>query len=206
MSDESPQTESTPKRVALYARVSTDEQTPALQIDDLEQEVARRGWEIVDRFVDEGVSGRQASRPALDQLLARVHLYDVVMVWRLDRLGRSLQHLIETVDQIRAGDTGFVSLHDPAFDTSATGQLLFAIMGALAEFESRLIAERVTAGMKAAKRRGVKMGRPEKDVDLEAARSLLAREGWTLTRTAAALGVSRTTLRRKLAADGGDDV
>ena len=188
----------------VYARVSTDEQTPALQLDDLRQAAAARGWNVIEEYVDDGVSGRLHSRPALDRMIARVLQggIQIVAVWKLDRLGRSLQHLVEVMELFREHDVEFVSLRDAAFDTTtASGRLIFQIMAALAEFESSLIGERTKAGMAAAKRRGSTMGRKPIRVDTDAAIELMER--WdNANRVATALGISPSTLRRRLKAAG----
>ena len=187
----------------LYARVSTDEQTPALQLDDLRRAAEDRGWTVLAEYVDEGVSGRKASRPGLDKLVAAVVAgdVDVVAVWKLDRLGRSLQHLVELVELFRENAVEFVSLRDAAFDTTtASGRLIFQLMAALAEFESSLTGERTRAGMAASKARGSRMGRRRVPVDISAAQALMERWG-NLTRVAKALGISPQTLKRRLAAE-----
>jgi len=188
------------RRALLYARVSTEDQSPDLQLDDLRRAAQARKWEIVDEFVDHGISGKEDSRPELDRMMAEVIQgnTEIVAVWRLDRLGRSLRHLVESVDLFGKHGVEFVSLRDPAFDTtSAAGRFNFSITAALAEFESGLIGERTKAGMKAAASRGSKMGRPKREVDLDAARALLERWG-NMSRVAKALGVSRWTLVRRL--------
>ena len=123
---------------------------------------------------------------------------DLVAVWKLDRLGRSLQHLVRMMELFRKHDIEFVSLRDAAFDTTASGKLVFGIMAAVAAFESDMISERTAAGMAASKRRGGRMGRKPLDVDVDAAMELMAR--WNnKSRVARALGVSRATLDRRLA-------
>ena len=188
-------------RAALYARVSTTEQTVDLQLDGLREYAKARGLEVVGEYVDEGVSGAKAKRPALDRLMADAHkrALDVVLVWKLDRLGRSLSHLIRLVDTLGSLRVDLVSLGDPGLDTSSPhGRLIFSIMGAVAEFERDLIRERTRAGLASARRRGSRAGRPRVHVPIGQAHALLAR-GLSLTATARELGVSRTTLRRALA-------
>ncbi len=188
-------------RAAIYARVSTTEQTVDLQLDGLREYATARGLEVVGEYVDEGVSGARAKRPALDRLMADAHkrAFDVVMVWKLDRLGRSLSHLIRLVDTLGALHVDLVSLGDPGLDTSSPhGRLIFSIMGAVAEFERELIRERTRAGVASARRRGSRVGRPRVHVPVGQAHALLGR-GLSLTATARELGVSRTTLRRALA-------
>ncbi len=150
-------------RVALYARVSTTDQTLEPQLHALREYSHARGLEIVEEYVDEGVSGARDRRPGLDALLrdAARHRFDAVLIWKLDRLGRSLGHLIRLVDQLGHLGIDLISLNDPGMDTTApTGKLIFHVMGAVAEFERGLIAQRTKAGLAAAKRRGKRLGRP----------------------------------------------
>ncbi len=188
------------KRAALYARVSTSDQSVDLQLDGLRDYAKARGFELVREYVDEGVSGAKATRPALDQLLADAHRrrFDVVLVWKLDRLGRSLSHLIRLVDTFGSLQVDLVSLGDPGLDTSSPhGRLIFSVMGAVAEFERDLIRERTRAGVAAAKRRGKRIGRPRAHVQVGEAQALMDR-GKSLASVAKALGVSRSTLQRVL--------
>ena len=187
-------------RVALYARCSTPEQTVNLQLDALREYVAARGFDAVVEYVDEGQSGAKIRRPALNRLLRDAHRrrFDAVLVWKLDRLGRSLSHLIRLVDQLGSLGVDLVSLNDPGLDTTGpTGRLIFHVMGAVAEFERDLIRERTRAGMAAAHRRGKRIGRPRVGVPLARADQLLA-EGRSVAQVARELGVSRTTLHRAL--------
>jgi DNA invertase Pin-like site-specific DNA recombinase len=190
------------QRAALYARVSTTGhgQDVGLQLDELRQVAAQRGWTVVEEFVDEGISGAKASRPALDRMMeaARLGKIDVVAVWKLDRLGRSLANLLSTLDELGHHGVGFVSLRDAGIDTtSPTGRLLLQLMGAFAEFERGLIRERVKAGVDRARAKGVKFGRSKVEVDLRPALVMLD-GGLGLKATAGALKLSTTTLRRRL--------
>ena len=139
------------KRVALYARVSTlHGQDVGLQLDELRQVAGQRGWDLVEEYVDEGVSGAKASRPGLDRLLADAQRgrFDVVLVWKLDRLGRSLQHLLGVLDDLAGWGVGFASVRDAGIDTTTpAGRLMLQILGAFAEFEREMIRERVVAGV-----------------------------------------------------------
>ena len=147
------------------------------------------------------MSGARTSRPALDRLLADAHRrrFDVVLVWKLDRLGRSLSHLIRLVETLGGLGIDLVSMDDPGLDTtSPQGKLLFQVMGAVAEFERELIRERTRAGVAAARRRGRRLGRPRVRVPLGRALVLL-KEGKSMSAIARELDVSRTTLRRNLA-------
>lgn len=175
-----------------YARISTEDQSVALQVDALQ----RAGCERI--FSDEGISGQKARRPALDELLGSLNRGDVLVAWRLDRLGRSLSHLISLISMLQERGVGFVSLCEAIDTSTASGRLLFHVMGALAEFERALISERTRAGMSAAKQRGSSLGRPRlllaSDVD-EAVATL--QEGCaSLAELARRLQVSRPTLAR----------
>lgn len=150
------------KRVGLYARVSTSDQRTQAQLDALRKYAADRGAESVE-FVDEGQSGAKVSRPALDAMLAAVRRREVsaVVVVKLDRLARSVRHLVAMAAEFEAVGVDLVVL-DQALDTGTpAGRLLFNVLGSIAEFERDLIRDRVRAGQEAAKRRGVKFGRPE---------------------------------------------
>lgn len=171
-----------------YARVSTLEQDPALQRDAL----AAAG---VDRVFTDHASGALAARPQLTELLDRVRAGDTVVVWRLDRLGRNLAHLIETVTGLGERGVGFRSLTEAIDATSSAGRLLFGIMASLAAFERNLIRERTQAGLQAARDRGRYGGRPVKMTPekLALARRMLD-DGKPKAVIAATLGVSRPTL------------
>ena len=193
-------------RAALYARVSTVRhgQDVGLQLEELRQVAAQRGFVVVQEFVDDGISGAKASRPALDRMMADAQAgrIDVVMVWKLDRLARSLAHLLEIVAALSAAHVSFVSLRDPGIDTTTpTGRLMLQIVGAFGEFERALVQERVRAGVERAKAAGKHCGRRRTELDLRPALALL-REGRDLKEIARILHVSRTTLRRRLTEAG----
>ena len=179
-----------------YARISTDEQSLDLQRDAL----TRAGCDVL--FEDCGVSGVAAKRPGLEAALARVSAGDVLVVWKLDRLGRSLPQLIETVWKLGELKAGFASLSENIDTTTAGGKFVFHIMGALAEFERALIVERVTAGIAAAKKRGKHVGRPRKlsPEQIRHARETIEGGLQTPAGMAALLGVDHTTLWRAMRA------
>lgn len=191
----------TTRRVALYARVSTTNgQDVGLQVEELRLLAAQREWVIVDVFEDVGVSGSTDSRPALDRMLAaaRSGKVDVVAVWKLDRLGRSLKHLLGVLDDLTAWDVGFVSARDSGIDsTTPSGRLMLQMLGAFAEFERELIRERVVAGVRRAQAGGTHCGRPRVEVDLRPTLALLG-QGRSLREVSAILGIPRKTLRRRL--------
>ena len=178
-----------------YARVSTNDQTLALQRDEL----TAAGCEKV--FVDQGVSGAIASRPGLDRALQALQKGDALVVWKLDRLGRSLSHLVHIITELGERGVGFQSLHDPIDTTNAGGPLVLHVAGAFAEFERAIAIERTRTSLTAAKRRGVKLGRkPSLTPDqLAHARSLIE-QGESPRAVASTLRVHRSTLYRHLPA------
>jgi len=177
-----------------YARVSTDEQNLDLQRAALEA----AGCERV--FEDQGISGAESARPGLAAALATLGAGDVLAVWKLDRLGRSLAQLIVMIDGIGQAGAGFQSLSESIDTTTAGGRLVFHVMGALAEFERSLIGERTKAGMQAAKRRGKAIGRPRKlsPHQLARARALIETGEETRAGVAELFGVDVATLRRAM--------
>jgi DNA invertase Pin-like site-specific DNA recombinase len=178
-----------------YARVSTTDQTLALQRDALKE----AGCAKV--FTDKGVSGTMTSRPGLDRALRALKPGDTLIVWKLDRLGRSLSHLVQTVTELGERKVGFQSLSDPIDTTNAGGRLVLHMMAALAEFERSLIVERTRAGLKAAKRRGVKVGRKPTLTPAQVTHARRLIDGGESPRTVAStLRVGRTTLWRALKA------
>jgi DNA invertase Pin-like site-specific DNA recombinase len=184
-------------RVAIYARVSTTNhgQDAGLQTRDQHQFAEARGWQVFDDYIDEGVSGSKDSRPELNRLMAdaRRRKFDLVLVWKLDRFGRSLRHLVNALAEFESLGIAFVSLSDNLDLSTASGRLMFNIIGSMAEFERELIRERVKAGMKNAKAKGARIGRPRVTVDA----SQIARlrdGGASLREIAARLGVSLGTV------------
>jgi DNA invertase Pin-like site-specific DNA recombinase len=136
-------------RVALYARVSTlNNQDPEMQLAELREYAERRRWEIVEEFTDQGISGSQESRPGLNRLMAGAcrRRFDAVLVWKIDRFGRSLKHLVNSLAELAALGVAFVSLRDNLDLSTPSGHLMFQIIGAMAEFERALIQERSGPG------------------------------------------------------------
>lgn len=149
-------------RTALYLRVSTADQKPDLQYDGLHAYAARAGLEVVQDYCDVAVSGRREGRPQLNALMAaaRNHDIDCVLVWKFDRFARSTRHLLSALEEFDHLGVRFVSVQDQIDTDSPMGRAMFTIIGAMAELESSLISERVTAGMRAAEARGRHLGRP----------------------------------------------
>jgi len=180
-----------------YARVSTTDQNADLQTDALERAGCKR-------IFTERLSGARADRPALREALATIRRGDTLVVWRLDRLARSVAHLIEIVQDLESGGAGFSSLTENIDTKSSGGKLVFHVFAALAEFERQLIRERTAAGLKAARDRGRVGGRPRvlTGEKLAAAKKLL-KSGMSPRDVAAAVGVSPATLYRRVS--GGAD-
>ncbi|ORA63907.1 MULTISPECIES: recombinase family protein [Mycobacteroides] len=180
-----------------YARVSTAEQSVGLQLDALQA----AGVERV--FVDEGVSGSVSSRPELDRCLEVLREGDTLVVWRLDRLARSLRHLLELVESLSQRGIHLRSLTESIDTSSASGRLILSVFGALAEFERGLIVERTQAGLAAARLRGAKIGRPTamSAGQVEQAKTLVS-AGHRVGDVAQSLGVGRSTLYRVLGETG----
>src|SRR5215471_7540009 len=184
-------------KAAIYARVSTLDQEPENQLAELRRYASARQW-TSQEYVDRGVSGAKDRRPSLDELLraARRRQFDVLVCWRLDRLGRNLRHLITLLDELQALGIAFVSMGEGIDCTTPAGKLQLHILAALAEFERGRIQERVKAGLARAKKQGVRLGRPRRRVapeHLAAVASLPIREA------ARRLGVARSTVERLLA-------
>jgi len=150
-------------KAAMYGRVSTHNgQNPEMQLRELREYCQHRGWDVTGCYTDVGVSGTKDSRPALNRLMADAHQrrFDAIVVWKLDRFGRSLRHLLNSLAELEALGVAFVSLRDNLDLTTPTGRLMFQVIGAMAEFERSLIVERVKAGMRNARAKGKRIGRP----------------------------------------------
>jgi DNA invertase Pin-like site-specific DNA recombinase len=186
------------RRAAIYARVSTLEQTTENQLREVWRYVQARGWSSQE-YVDTGVSGAKDRRPALDRLVtdARRRRFDVVVCWRLDRLGRNLKHLITLLEDFQALGIAFVSLAEGIDATTPAGRLQMHILGAIAEFERARIAERVRLGLARVRAEGRRLGRPPITVDSD---QLSAVGGMSVRAAARLIGVSPSTVYRRLTA------
>jgi DNA invertase Pin-like site-specific DNA recombinase len=184
-------------RVALYARVSTINcQDPEMQLIELREYANRRGWLVTDEYVDRGVSGSRECRPALNRLMsdASRRRVDGILVWKIDRFGRSLKHLVNVLAELNALGVAFISLRDNLDLSTPSGRLMFQIIGAMAEFERALIQERVRAGLRNARAKGKRLGRPRIVVDAPRIAALRAQgHSWAEIRTET--GVSKGTRR-----------
>jgi DNA invertase Pin-like site-specific DNA recombinase len=185
-------------RVALYARVSTSngQQDPEMQLRELREYAKLRELTIAGEYVDR-MSGSKDSRPALNRLMADAsrRKFDAVLVWKLDRFGRSLRHLVNALAELEALGLTFISLRDNLDLSTPSGRLMFQIIGAMAEFERALIQERVRAGLRNAKAKGRRLGRPRADVD-EAEVLALRKSGASWRAIAKKLGVGVATVHR----------
>jgi DNA invertase Pin-like site-specific DNA recombinase len=175
-----PSTSDRPRRAALYARVSTHDQTCENQLLELRRYCEARGWTTTE-YVDIGVSGAKDRRPALDRLMADASArhVDVVVCWRLDRFGRNLRHLVTAIEELATAGVAFVSMGESIDTASPTGRLLLGVLASFAEFERERIRERIHAGLARARRQGQKLGRKRQRIgerDLERVAGLSVRE------------------------------
>jgi DNA invertase Pin-like site-specific DNA recombinase len=168
-----------------------------MQLRELREFVERRSWQITGEYVDRGVSGSKDRRPALGQMMAAAQgrKFDVLLVWKLDRFARSLKHRVNALAEFEALGIAFVSLRDNLDLTTPSGRLMFQIIGAMAEFERALIQERVRAGLRNAKAKGVRLGRPRIFVS-ESRIDALRGSGASCRTIAKELGVALGTLHR----------
>ena len=185
-------------KTAIYARVSTTNgQDPEMQLRELREYCERRGWKLTGEYVDTGISGAREKRPELDRLMADAHRrrFDAVVVWKFDRFARSVSHLLRALETFKALGIEFVSLSEQVDTSTPMGKMVFTVLGAVAELERSLIAERVRAGLRNARAKGKRLGRPRKAVD----RSRIAhlrRSGASWQQIGKALGVGEGTVRR----------
>jgi DNA invertase Pin-like site-specific DNA recombinase len=197
---------------AIYARVSTADQTNAIQVSELKDYVERRGWSLANVYQDQ-MSGAKASRPGLDQLMAdaRRRRFDVVVVWKLDRFGRSLVHCVSGIQELASAGIRFIATSQglDTDESNPASKLLLHILAAVAQFERELIRERVSAGMKAAKARGTKtgnaIGRPRRIFDRDEV-VRLRKTGLSIEKVARQMRIGVGTVVRAVQARSGQDV
>src|SRR5215510_9783949 len=191
------------KRAALYMRISTKGhgQTRDTQALALRDYAANRGFEIIEEYRDEGISGSKDSRPALDRLMkdSRARKFDVVIVARFDRFARSVSHLLRALEEFSHLGIDFVSLSESIDTSTPMGKMIFTVLGAVAELERNLIKERVHMGISRARKQGKRLGRPKRIFDREKARTML--KYMSAREVARQLGVSRGVLERACAVD-----
>ena len=188
-------------RAAIYARVSTanNGQDPTMQTRELREYCERRGWQVGGEYVDVGISGTKEKRPELDRMLTDAHRrrFDAVVVWKFDRFARSVSHLLRALETFRSLGIEFVSLSEQVDTSTPTGKMVFTVLGAVAELERSLIAERVRAGLRNARAKGKRLGRPRVVVD--AARIATLRvQGRSWREICAETGISKGTAQRSL--------
>ena len=186
-------------RAAIYARVSTANhgQDPTMQTRELREYCERRGWQITCEYVDVGISGAKERRPELDRLLADAHRrrFDAVVVWKFDRFARSVSHLLRALETFRALGIEFVSFSEQLDTSTPAGKMVFTVLGAVAELERSLIAERVRAGLRNARAKGTRLGRPRVLVDAAKIATLRA-QGRSWGEIVAETGISKGTAQR----------
>lgn len=187
------------KTVAIYVRVSTFDQNPGYQRADLERYARQRGFGQVLTYEDWGVSGTRDRRPDLDKLMrdARQRRFDAVLVWKFDRFARSLKHLITSLEEFRVLGVDFISFTEGIDTTTPSGQLVFHIVGAVAQFERDLIAERVRAGLAHARALGKRIGRPRAPIDVTSV-ARLRQQARSLREIARTLDIPVSRVRRAL--------
>ncbi|GAX59898.1 site-specific recombinase [Candidatus Scalindua japonica] len=159
----------TRKKVAVYVRVSTKDQSVGMQLNDLERYSKERGLTVYKVYEDNGVSGTKETRPALDELMndARKRKFDVVLVWRFDRFARSTKHLVTALYEFRNLGIDFISYQENIDTSSPLGEAIFTIISAMSKLERDIIAERVKGGLRKARASGKRLGRPKNDVDTD---------------------------------------
>jgi len=189
-------------RAAIYARVSTanNGQDPSMQTREIREYCERRGWQLVGEYVDLRISGAKEKRPELDRLMTDAHRrrFDAVVVWKFDRFARSVSHLLRALETFKALGIEFVSLSEQVDTTTPTGKMVFTVLGAVAELERSLIVERVRAGLRNAKSKGRRLGRPRVDVDVARIGSLRS-QGRSWAAIAVEMGIGEGTARRAAA-------
>jgi DNA invertase Pin-like site-specific DNA recombinase len=188
-----------PTRVAVYARISTSNhgQDVTMQTRELREYIERRGWHLAGEYVDEGISGTKEKRPQLDRLMRDAHkrLFDAVAVWKFDRFARSVSHLLRALETFQALGVHFVSLSESLDTSTPAGKMVFTVLGAVAELERSLIVERVKAGLRNAKAKGKRLGRPRSILDTSKVARLRA-EGRSWRKIARIMECSARTCRR----------
>jgi len=186
-------------KIAVYTRVSTNDQDVGMQLFALREYCQARKTQIYKEYVDQGVSGSKDSRPALNQLMddARKRKFDTVLVYRFDRFARSSRHLIQALEEFKTLGIAFISYSENIDTSSPLGKAIFVIVGAMAELERNIIVERVKSGLKAAKNRGKTLGRPKIALDLKSVFSLKG-EGKSIREIAAIVGIAKSTVAKYL--------
>ncbi|NGZ27465.1 MAG: recombinase family protein [Magnetococcales bacterium] len=191
------------RKVAIYARVSTDGQTTENQLLELRTMAKNRGWEIFEEFVDHGISGAKSreERPAFNRMLKGMvrHQFDMIAAWSVDRLGRSLQHLVEFLSEVQAHQVDLF-LYQQGLDTSTpAGRAMFQMLGVFSEFERAMIRDRVVAGIARARANGTVLGRPKVGSETEEQIKRLHMTGIGIRKIARELGIGVSVVQRVVA-------
>lgn len=186
-------------KTAIYVRVSTKDQSLDSQLHTLQEYAKARKLDIVEIFTDQGVSGAKKKRPGLDRLMeaANKRKIEAVLVFRFDRFARSTKHLAMALDEFRARGIQFISYSENVDTTTAMGEAMFTIIGAMAQLERDIIRERVSAGLNAARAKGKRLGRPTSGKEEKI--RILRKKGWSYRKIARELGVGLATINRVLA-------
>ncbi len=189
----------TDKRVALYVRVSTKDQSVDMQLNDLERYNKERGFKVFNTYKYNGVSGTQESRPALSELMndAKKRKFDIILVWRFDRFARSTKHLVNALYEFRNLGIDFISYQENIDTSSPLGEAIFTIISAMATLERDIIAERVRGGLRKAKANGKRLGRPKHTVDTEKVVEH-RKQKKSIRQIASEMNLSRGTVERTL--------
>lgn len=186
-------------KAAIYARVSTSNngQSPEMQLRELREFCERRGWAVSEEYVDVGISGSKEDRAELNRLLADAHRrrFDTVVVWKFDRFARSVSHLLRALETFKALGIDFVSLSEQVDTSTPTGKMVFTVLGAVAELERSLIAERVRAGIRNARAKGKRLGRPRVAVDASRI-AVLRSQGHSWSTIHGETGIAKGTAQR----------
>ena len=188
-------------KVAIYTRVSTNDQSVQMQTSDLKRYCDQRGFEVFKEYSDHGISGTKDKRPALDELMAdsQKRKFDTVLVWRFDRLFRSTKHLIKALEQFHHLGIDFISYSESIDTSSPLGKAIFTIIGAIGELEKNIILERVRAGLRRAKESGKILGRPRRlDLDVKELQKMRDKEKLSLREIAKRVKASPATVYKTL--------
>ena len=187
------------KRVAVYVRVSTKDQSVDMQLNDLERYSRERGLEVFKVYEDNGVSGTKETRPALNELMndAKKKMFDIVLVWRFDRFARSTKHLVTALHEFRHLGIDFISFQENIDTSSPLGEAIFTIISAMSTLERDIIAERVKGGLRKAKAKGKRLGRPNDEIDVDKVIKF-KEQGKSIREIAKHLNLSRGKVERTL--------
>ncbi len=185
------------KRCLIYARVSTKQQTTENQLPPLRKFAKDRGWKVVEEFIDHGYSGTTDQRPQLAEVmnLARRRAFDVLLVYALDRFGRSVKHLVNALDEFHSLGIDFCAFNQNIDTTTPAGKLFFTMISGFAEFEAGIIKERVHAGLVRARAEGKRLGRP-RTVKVDQREVLTLRKTHSIRQIATQLGISKSAIHR----------